>query len=243
MSDGLPLIIIPAAGSSKRFKDVGIETPKGLIEFSYGAGFAKTMIQHVIPYDAERYMIVSNDQRYCKVDKQLQQFIHIDASRGQAETVGIACKHIPDQPILVLNNDAMHDYPLFAFCDQCKWASSGVLVFDGHNNRNFSYIDNFPLFTYAKEKQPISRWAVGGAYWFKSSRQVLDAVNKQLASGSTHAGEYYLSQTLWHIAGNKLAVVMDEKQVHGWDTPEDLARDRNVQVTDPAIEKILATLR
>lgn len=243
----LPLIVVLSAGNSKRFKDAGIDTPKGLIKFNYlGQGDNEwTMIEHVLPEENCDYTVVATDPAYHKYFE--DNCTMIESTKGQADTLRQACEIITelsgDRPILVLNNDVKIRYPLEVFYEQCKWADVGVLVFESRNTA-YSYVDNIPCFGAIYEKARMSNWAVAGAYYFKSTKALAKAVHDQLYEGEPHAnGEYYLSGTMTFIEGTKLAVIMEPPQFTNWGTPEDLARCRLVEIEDPKIEAILATMR
>ena len=242
-------VLIPAAGSSKRFRDVGINTPKGMIRFRLRGSGNRPMLAHIVEgHRLDPYRInvgVSSEEREWQKAVTPLLVNRVGRTRGQAETVLNMLRTIPledDGPVLVLNSDCAYLYPLDVFVAQAKGYKKAVLVFPS-DDRAYSYVDALPLFHTAREKEPFSPWAIAGAYYFEHRSQLLEAITSQIAANHLHAGEFYLSGTLTYMSGTGLAVAMQRDQWINWGTPEDLARDPRVVVEDPAIESILKELR
>lgn len=239
-----PTIIIPAAGNSRRFKDVGINTPKGMLRFKW-RGQSRTMIGHVLDgLDHLGCELLVNAVWDGWSGYSGSGLLSVGATQGQADTVRLALQSIgPDRPVLILNSDCGFTYPLDRFLKQAQNFEATALVFPGCGDTAYSYVDQFPMFSHGYEKQPISSWALAGAFYFHSSEVLLRAIREQMTLDIRHAGEFYLSEALGFYPGDKLAVAMERRQLHVWGTPEDLARDSTVVIEDPTVEAILATLR
>lgn len=248
----LPTIIIPAAGNSRRFKDIGIDTPKGLIRFTRD-GFTGAMLEHILcdllTHDHAPPMIIVNENTSfpMKNFEHLVEVVRVAPTWGQAHTVYLGLETLDEitlsGPVLVLNSDVGYDYSLDVFCRQAQDFAAAALVFPGEGDTAFSYVDNFPIFSEALEKQAISNWAMAGAYYFSDGHDLRSALKAQLDSGVRHANEFYLSGTFQYHRETKIAIAMQRNQLLQWGTPEDLARDKKVTIEDPAIEAALAPLR
>lgn len=248
----LPTVIIPAAGNSRRFRDAGIDIPKGLIRFKRG-DVTGAMLEHILcdyleQADCEPPLIVVNENTAFPMQNFsfMVEVARVPATLGQAHTVFLGLETLGDAiegPILVLNSDVGYEYPLEVFCRQAQSFSAAALVFPGEGDTAFSYVDSFPLFTQAREKQVISNWAMAGAYYFSNGFELKCALRSQINSGARHANEFYLSGTFGYLSGEKIAISMQRNQLLQWGTPEDLARDKKVRIEDPAIEAALAPLR
>jgi hypothetical protein len=236
-------VLIPAAGSSQRFVDAGIAQPKGLIRFAWGEGKPQTMVENVSRgiSTARRWIGVSkgNDWHGIGID-----VVTTGETEGQAETLHkmIHLIGLCNEPVLILNSDCGFTYPLSVFVRQAQNFSAAALVFRSRS-RAYSYVDGMPVFRSAQEKNPISRWAMAGAYYWRSATELSAALVEQHMAGAKHGEEYYLSGAFDYMDGAMLAVPMERAQWHCWGTPEDLARDPDVQIEDPAIEAILRRLR
>jgi hypothetical protein len=168
----------------------------------------------------------------------------IKSTNGQADTVAQINEKLyqdDDYPVLVINSDQMFLYPLETFLAQVQEFEAGVLVFEGNRNPVFSYVDDFPVFQKAAEKQAISPWAIAGAFYFKSTDilhkafKIQEPEQRQDDALLTR-GESYLSHTLNFIEGAKLAVFTTPHKVIGWGTPEQLLSDPRVTHLKMAIE-------
>lgn len=245
-------VLVPAAGRSSRYEQAGITTPKGLIRFRWRQGYKRPMIAHVALNDhhlsdrAEFYVGVERaTAEWCALHEFGMNLLQTGPTRGQAETVlrMLQMLDLNAAPVLVLNTDAGFTYPLDLFVRQSLDFPASALVFHSRN-RAYSYVDGMPTFHTAREKDPITKWAMAGAYFFPRGEILREAIELQISANHVHNGEFYLSGAFTYMLGMaKLAVPMQPSQWHSWGTPEDLAHDAAVEVEDPAIEAILKTLR
>lgn len=242
------LVLVPAAGESRRFKEAGIDKPKGLILFQHEKldGFDRVMVEHVLqdfPRATIAVSAVTPEWQNFGRGRRVRDIIEVGSTLGQADTVKKALRAIDsvklETPVLVLNSDCGFLYPLKAFVAQAREFDSAVLVFDGLGETAFSYIDNFPIFKTAAEKFPISKWAIAGAFYFRRAAALMLALEQQQRGGPCHSnGEFYLSGTFRHLEGTHLAVAMLREQLLSWGTPEDLARDRDIHIENEVNEKL-----
>lgn len=234
-------VVVPAAGESKRFREKGISTPKPLIKFQYGDSEVKAMYQHAINGLEDRRVFLgckpSHQTEFEAIDDATL-IIPIPSTFGQADTVKqIVAGLTGKDPVLVINSDNMFLYPLHIFIKQAEAFDAAVLVFDGEGNRAYSYVDGFPLFDCGVEKNPISPWAIAGAFYFDTADILKEALQKHEDNISWFGEEPYLSETLSYITGPKLAVQMPKKQLIGWGTPEELLADPNVTHLEMEVSK------
>lgn len=250
-----PTVIVPACGQSRRFKEAGIMLPKGLIRFSMplvGQPEFQTMIEHVLAHDwvdTWETVIVVRKEDVALFEMHLPSRYHIHgiaSSAGQADTIRqcISNLGLNGRPILVVNSDNQILYPLHAICQIDGFASVSLVV-PGEDDTAYSYVENFPLFLRAAEKEPISKWALAGAFYFPEAINLFHAVVRQMTNCQPHANEYYLSGALgeMQVGLDNLAVAMPKSMLRSWGTPEDLARDPRVQISDKAINKLLEPYR
>lgn len=250
-----PTVIVPAGGSSRRFKEAGIELPKGLIRFRCtgdNTPYPRTMIEHVLDHewlDGLKTIVATRAEEGEQFAASLPDawtVCAIPETQGQADTVRrtIVAEQIQG-PVLVVNSDNRIDYPLMALCQQGQNYAAATLVFTGSGDTAYSYVEEFPLFQAAHEKTPCSPWAIAGAFYFRDAQALKKAIESQRDASETHAGEYYLSGAMSHLTMglDKLAVVMPRTMLRGWGTPEELARDPAVIIEDAAINKKLEAYR
>lgn len=229
-------VIVPAAGESQRFKNKGIRISKPFIRFSWKDSDKKRMIDYAIMGAASSlssHLIIGMKLEDCiQYREQYPNSICVSilSSTGQADTLLqiLRSVNIKNSPILVLNSDQMFTYPLATFVKQSESFDVALLTFDTKRNPAYSYVDAYPEFTQAVEKQPISDWAIAGAFYFKDASCLLTALQQQKADSANSNKEPYLSEAINYITGRKLAVNIPSEMVIGWGTPEELLADENV---------------
>lgn len=229
-----------AAGSSIRFKNIGLDKPKGLLNFKW-KGLEGAMLEHsgqllsrpfpnvriaVHSKDLEQFGDwVSNDQYRMRYG-----FYYTVATNGQADTAQQAVEAI-EGPIVVVNCDNGFNNSLEAFASACSdnAVACGVLVFESDQETRYGYVDAAPWFTYGTEKTPVSKWALAGAFYF-SSRHVLREA--YAATPFVPGQECYLSQLFAAIKGLKLAFRMPRTDLHEWGTPSNVVSDKTITISD-----------
>ncbi len=252
-------VLVPAAGEGQRFRDIGIETAKPLIQFRRGDSPRMTMLEHAlrgldVP-DARILVGVRGDQPWPTLTNLCapHELRLVGRTQGQTHSVmalALAAgydpesqEEVPDAPALVVNCDQGFFGDLLNVMSRSHAlfpppVEAAVLTFQSRDRR-YSYVDQAPRFQYAVEKRPVSRWALAGAYWFRSTKALLDACIKQHRMGPRHNDELYLSGALEFLGGG-WCLEVDKKYVFSWGTPEELAADVAVHDLSPEVESLLA---
>lgn len=169
-------LVIPAAGAGTRFRDVGVLTPKPLIEI---AGYPMIMwVMCNFHLRADDSVIVVS-QRADELQKKLKSylsafpcpihFLEIDGlTEGPASTVEIAIPLLShNSPIIVANSDQYVSFDLTEFIGAVrrKEYPGTILTMDASGNK-WSYIGRNIEGTIEKviEKEQISNEATVGIY-------------------------------------------------------------------------------
>src|SRR5262249_53105781 len=77
------------------------------------------------------------------------------------------------------------------------------------------------------EKQPISRHATVGLYYFRSSVEFLRGAERMLLKNTSLSGEFYVAPVYNELilAGKHIGIFpIDGSQMHGLGTPEEVER-------------------
>lgn len=229
MSEETYSIVIPAAGNSIRFAAAGYRGPKALVKFRYNDEF-QTMIEHVAQRN-DGCIVVCKRADFNMFKRNLPHFFvrPIESTEGQAHTVFQGIWDLVNKEYLIVNWDCAFEDGLFdRFVTACreKNAEMGTVVFNnsraGEDGRD--YVDQVPFFTRGA-RQPISPYAVAGAFYFKSRASF------SIAYKNLPRPPQYISQMFGRVVGVHFAYEIDRNQVHEWGTPEDL-------VNDPAVTLI-----
>ena len=77
------------------------------------------------------------------------------------------------------------------------------------------------------EKQPISRNATAGLYYFRRSADFLYAAERMLLKNASHGGQFYVAPVYNELIldGKQIGThPIDSSQMHGLGTPEEVER-------------------
>jgi dTDP-glucose pyrophosphorylase len=230
-------IVIPMAGRGSRFAQVGVTTPKPLIDVlgkpmyawavdSLPLSLARRLIfvclrEHL----ADRGLADDIRSRYAQLDPMI---IALDAvTRGQSETVLAAKREIDaDEPLLVYNADT---YERNRLTEELPRLPSSVVglwsVFSAPGDKwSFARVDERGRVVETAEKKRISDHASTGLYWFRRGRDFVRIAEAAIDAGDRSGGEFYVAPLYNRLiaeGGEVRVSVADEVWVLG--TPEDLA--------------------
>ena len=236
--------IIPMAGESKRFKNVGIKKPKFMIKVK-----DKTMFQHAIeslPFDFAKkvYFICLKDHEEEFNVKQFiknimsQNFKDVEykiiliqqKTRGQVETV-LSIKEFIDnvQPILIYNIDTSFKSTRLKsrLTVMNNQEIDGILggFFSSDPKLSFIEISSDGIVKKIQEKEPISDLASTGLYIFSKGSDFISASEKMIKNNMLTKNEFYVSE-IYNILIKEqkkfIVDIADECFLLG--TPEDLKK-------------------
>jgi dTDP-glucose pyrophosphorylase len=228
-------IILPLAGSSDLFAKAGFPYPKPLIEIK-----GKPMIQWVIentsritvPFEII-FIIKEEDSNTYHLDNTLKllckncQIIKLkNNTKGGLCTVLMAIDNIDDNDsVLILNGDQIIDADLSVVHDfwKQKQADVGVVTFESvHPRWSYALVENEDVIQTA-EKNPISKHAIAGYYYFNSGKQFFDCAFQTIFNDTQKDGFYYISPVINEfILRNKKVCFynISNKQYHSFYTPK-----------------------
>jgi dTDP-glucose pyrophosphorylase len=230
-------VVMPMAGRGSRFADLGIATPKPLIDVRGKPMYAWAveslplervdklificLREHLQALALERDILT----RY---EKYQPQIIALDAvTEGQACTVLMAEQWIDNaQPLLIFNADTYCPTTLAQFLDDQSAEIDGVLdVFRGEGDKwSFARTDESGKVVETAEKRRISPWASTGLYYFRHGADFVRHARTMIAANERAGKEFYVAPVYNRLiaAGDDVRInVVPEVWVLG--TPEDLA--------------------
>lgn len=235
-------VVIPIAGKSQRYSDVGYQIPKYLIEFQ-----GLPMIGHILAVfkDFTDIILIANS---VDADRFNLQSI-VDKYHDSAKVVVVGPHDLgPSNSLLLAKKSiSLNKKIIVHYCDfSGVWDphetvrlldnNDGVFVtFTGFhpsrsNGTKFAYctIDSDWNLTEIKEKgsftnNPDVEFASAGIYGFVNGRILIENIESQIASNLQINGEFYTSLTQSAMLNNHLRIKMqDMKFFWAWGTPEDL---------------------
>jgi NDP-sugar pyrophosphorylase family protein len=231
-------IIVPMGGEGRQFVERGYTFPKPLVEIG-GKPLIEVVAKNLTPSEEHRFVFICRQEH-------VQEYALADVLRLVAPgceivtmgkpTAGALCsvllglEHLPcDGELLVANADQWIDAPVDAFLAACRGAQwdGGLLTFP----------NTHPRWSYAKtegdrvvrvaEKQPISRNATAGLYYFRRGGDFIAAAERMLLKNASRGGEFYVAPVYNELvlAGRHVGIVpIEATHMHGLGTPEEVER-------------------
>lgn len=228
-------IIIPLAGSSELFSNAGYFYPKPLIEVN-GLPMIEMVLQNPLAMEVEKsfiFIIKEDDAKKFHLDNTLKilspncEIIKLsnDTKGGLCSVLMAIDKIANDDEILILNGDQIIDLSLNTIYHDWKSnnADAGLITFNSVHPR-WAYarlVDGEVVQT--AEKNPISNFAIAGAYYFKNSSEFFDSAFKSIKEGVHLDGMFYISPVVnqYVLRAKKVfAYKIDNKQYHLFYSPQ-----------------------
>lgn len=135
----------------------------------------------------------------------------------ESPTAGATCSALlaatelpPDEDLLILNGNEFVDVDYSEIVAKFKHelADAGLIYFDStHPRYSYARIDANGIVQETVEKQPISRNATAGFYWFSRVSTFLEAARQQLLKQSSLDGKYFICPTFNEV------ILMNKKVV------------------------------
>jgi dTDP-glucose pyrophosphorylase len=225
-------ILIPMAGSGKRFAEAGYKEPKPLIPVG-GKPMIKAVIDNLSPLATEwLFVIRKEDKDY--LPALLREYTNNNCKVIIAAelTQGAACSSMLaesvwkiNSPLLIANCDQIITGDITYIKDAVKGDYSGAVVttYIGNGDPKWSYarVINDQVVE-VKEKTAISNRATVGIYWYATANLFKMAVETMQNWKDTTNGEYYVAPTFNYVWGKIRELRLEDfyGQFHSLGTPE-----------------------
>lgn len=199
--------LLLAAGSSRAYVEAGHHWPKNLVEVG-----GRPLLQHVVEslgplaQDGRLVGVLRDDEaEQHRTDRVLQlveptsRVVRVGNTRGAACSALMACEQLDaSAPLVVAGGDALlrADLPAIVTSFEERDLDAGTVVFDAvHPRWSFVRVED-GLVVEASEKNPISRSATAGVYWFRTAGAFLAATMRMIEKGAAVDGQYYVCPVL-----------------------------------------------
>lgn len=232
-------ILIPMAGAGSRFKKLGYEIPKPLIEI-HNEPMIKWALKSINFIDKLKHyslifiILKEHDKKY-KLSSKLHNIfseyksnliiITINKiSRGQAETCLLAKEYINNYNQLLIHN--CDTYSTSNLLDIIKkYNPDGILPCFNSSHPKYSYAktDKYNNVVKTAEKKPISNNATNGTYYFKRGADFIMAAEEAIANNELFNNEFYIAPLYNKLirVGKKIKIAKTHKNLI-FGTPEEL---------------------
>lgn len=235
-------LVIPMAGQGSRFANEGYRLHKPFIDV-----LGKPMIERVLEnlmvdrFITPHLIIRSEFETIYKetLSQIKERWPAISITCVSEQTQGTACTVLalndniePDIPLVIANSDQLIDENFSKFLsfslDRSRSTDGTIMVFeDMTRNPKWSFVklDKTGYVIETKEKQPISRLASVGIYFFLTSSSFFSAAKHMISEQDLINGEYYVCPVYNYLIQAKKRInvfKIEKRQMVGLGTPEDL---------------------
>lgn len=218
-------LIMPMAGMGTRFVQQGYSLPKPIIDVAGKPMFVRSVESIGIDFDDYIFIAQAEHNISSTIRKYYPQskIIELDKpTQGAACTVLTAQDHLADtDSLFVCNCDNFMQWDKDKFIAQ-QHNDGVIMVFEETEKDpkwSFAQVENNKVVRVA-EKNPISKWATSGHYYWRSWSLFVQSANRMIEAKDTVNGEYYLCPVYNYTQGDIVTVQIDDMQ--GVGTPEEL---------------------
>lgn len=231
-------IVVPMGGEGRQFTERGYTFPKPLIEIA-GQPLVEIVVRNLTPSCAHQFVFVCRQEH-------VQNFALGDVLNLVAPgcrlvtmakpTAGALCSVLlgmeylrHDDELLVANADQWIDAPIDSFLDTARaseWDGAIMTFPNTHPRWSYARTEN-GLVVAVAEKQPISRNATAGLYYFRRGSDFVRGAERMLFKNASFSGEFYVAPVYNELilAGKRVGVFpIEAAQMHGLGTPEEVER-------------------
>ena len=231
-------IVVPMGGEGRQFAERGYTFPKPLVEIA-GQPLCELVIRNLTPLQAHQFVFIcraEHVQRYALGDvlrlvaPGCQIVTMSKPTAGALCSVLLGLEHLQhDDELVIANADQWIDVPIdrfIAVARQSGW-DGGIMTFPNtHPRWSYARIEGDQVVTVA-EKQPISRNATVGIYYFRRGTDFVQAAERMLLKNASVGGEFYVAPVFneFILQGKRVGhFPIEAGQMHGLGTPEEVER-------------------
>lgn len=231
-------IVVPMGGDGRQFAERGYTFPKPLVEV-HGRPLIELVVENLTPAEPHQFVFIcraEHVQRYALAD-----VLRLVAPGSAIVTIakptaGALCsvllgmEHLThDDELLIANADQWIDAPVDGFLAAARaggW-DGGIVTFPNtHPRWSYVRLEDDRVVAVA-EKQPISRRATAGLYYFRRGLDFVAAAERMLLKNASLGGQFYVAPVFNELVldGKTLGhYPLAAAQMHGLGTPEEVER-------------------
>jgi NDP-sugar pyrophosphorylase family protein len=231
-------IVVPMGGEGRQFVERGYTFPKPLVEVA-GQPLIEIVVKNLTPSCDHQFVFV------CKQDH-VQSYALGDVLQLVAPgcrivtmakpTAGALCSVLlgmeyleHEHELLVANADQWIDGSIDRFLTAARasqWDGAIMTFPNTHPRWSYARLEDGLVVSVA-EKQPISRHATAGLYYFRRGIDFVRGAERMLFKNASFSGEFYVAPVYNELilAGKRVGVFpIDASEMHGLGTPEEVER-------------------
>jgi dTDP-glucose pyrophosphorylase len=211
-------LILAAGNTSSNSTDLNY--PVIMTEFN-GKPLVEWIVEDIIPLNQEKIVIVVNQEdinryhidRTLKLIEPMIEVVGVPSNLGGAACsalIGLQFLRQEDEVIIINGNEKLtENHSLLMNQIYEKRAAASVVSFDSiHPRYSYAKINSKQNVIEISEKDPISRNALVGFFWFSQASMIDRAIKKMIVKGSSINEVFYLSPALNELVLEDLEISM-----------------------------------
>ncbi|MCC7010079.1 MAG: glycosyltransferase family 2 protein [Acidobacteria bacterium] len=231
-------IVVPMGGEGRQFAERGYTFPKPLIEVA-GQPLVELVVRNLTPEQPHRFVFICRAEhvhRYALADVLRLVAPGCEIVTMHQPTAGALCsvllalEHLQhDDELIVANADQWIDLSIDRFlaaARDAEWDGALMTFPNTHPRWSYARVEGDAVVAVA-EKQPISRHATTGLYYFRRGGEFVSAAERTLLKNAAVGGEFYVAPVFNELilAGKRVGhFPIAASAMHGLGTPEELER-------------------
>jgi NDP-sugar pyrophosphorylase family protein len=231
-------IVVPMGGEGRQFVERGYTFPKPLVEVD-GQPLIEIVVRSLTPSEAHTFVFICRQEHV--TGYALGNVLQLIApgcrivttakpTAGALCSVLLGLEHLPqDGELLIANADQCVDVPIDRFLAAARagrWDGYLMTFPNTHPRWSYARTENVQVVAVA-EKQPISRNATTGLYYFRRGSDFVRGAERMLLKNASVSGEFYVAPVFNELVlGQKRVGIfpIEASQMHGLGTPEEVER-------------------
>jgi len=231
-------IIVPMGGEGRQFVERGYTFPKPLVEIE-GKPLIELVVENLTPAEPHHFVFVCRQehvQSYALGDVLRLVAPGCDVISMRQPTAGALCsvllamEHLAkDDELLVANADQIVDVGVDGFLAAAREGQwDGYIMTFPNTHPRWSYVrTEHQQVVAVAEKQPISRNATAGLYYFRRGTDFAEGAQRMLLKNASRGGEFFVAPVYNELVlqGRRIGTFdITADQMHGLGTPEEVER-------------------
>jgi NDP-sugar pyrophosphorylase family protein len=231
-------IVVPMGGEGRQFAERGYTFPKPLVEVA-GQPLIEIVVRNLRPDEPHEFVFVCRQEhveRYALGDVLRLVAPGCRIVTIRRKTAGALCsvllglEHLQhEDELLIANADQWVGVPVDRFVGAAReggWDGYVMTFPNTHPRWSYARTEGDQVVAVA-EKQPISRNATAGLYYFRRGVDFVRGAERMLLKNASLGGEFYVAPVFNELilAGLKVGwFPIEAAQMHGLGTPEEVER-------------------